>query len=958
MISFMIPKGAVRYTLLPDLMSRFHGLFSGGFHYLPYILALVYQAVRLLPRNHPYFLQENIGRYGVRHVMAEAANNIRFSVRNVDQIILYGIILCGLILMVVQIISIGAFLYVGSAMALPTNWTGFFQVATPAQDLAYIMLDLVFGVPDPSGGGGGFFNSCVGLPIVCQDLRGVNVININLAAAGSTLDPTTFSVTSTNASTVFPFAYHKGLHQLFAVYSQGLLVIAVIMVSYFIATILAETAQTGTPFGRRFNKTWAPLRLVMAFGLLMPLTTGLNSSQYLVLYAAKFGSAFATNGWNYFNSTLSENYLGQANSLVSRPSIPDVTGLLQFFFVANVCKTLYESIEDKAGNQIYHIKPYVHGPENATPNTYPLTSIVSDGNFNDALNMIGTGNNVMIISFGDLNPTKYSKERGHVRPLCGQLRWVIADPRPSGVPLPGGAEPGVAYIQKVYLTALVGNFLNFSGLFSGATTPPETGGSNRRYRNFVMHHAPEILAKDLNDGANAAYIDTEYKRQIEDNVLYNATNYNLNKVFADALALQIGSMSAWPNTFAGIPYPLNQKGWAAAGIWYNTIASLNGNMTMAAVNLPVPYKYPEILEKLASIKAKFTKDVDPLTKFDPQAPGLDDISKYISSENALKFAEVLSKAYKAWDPADSATTHNKLTGSPIMDAISSLVGTNGLYDMRNNPNTHPLAQIVGIGRSLVEAAVRNLGYATIATAGGIAMGDVLGPFAGQLGATAASMFVTISMMALTIGFVLFYVVPFMPFIYFYFAVGGWIKGIFEAMVGAPLWALAHIRIDAHGLPGNAALNGYFLIFEVFLRPILIVFGLLASISTFAALVSVLNSVYPQVTANIAGYDIEKELSGTSFSTIQYMRGKVDQFFFTVIYGVIVYMMGMSSFKLIDLIPNNILRWMGSSVATFNDQREDPAANLASKASLGAQQSLSRIGSGLQSMTRLASPTSR
>lgn len=180
------------------------------------------------------------------------------------------------------------------------------------------------------------------------------------------------------------------------------------------------------------------------------------------------------------------------------------------------------------------------------------------------------------------------------------------------------------------------------------------------------------------------------------------------------------------------------------------------------------------------------------------------------------------------------------------------------------------------------------------------------------------------------------------------------KGIFEAMVGAPLWALAHIRIDAHGLPGNAALNGYFLIFEVMIRPILIVFGLLASISLFSALVSVLNSVFPIATSNIAGYDIDTELSPlTTVSTIDSMRGRVDQFFYTVIYAVVVYMMGMSSFKLIDTIPNNILRWMGASVATFNDQREDPAQGLTSKASMGSQQVMSRVGGGLQGLVGLA-----
>ena len=41
-----------------------------------------------------------------------------------------------------------------------------------------------------------------------------------------------------------------------------------------------------------------------------------------------------------------------------------------------------------------------------------------------------------------------------------------------------------------------------------------------------------------------------------------------------------------------------------------------------------------------------------------------------------------------------------------------------------------------------------------------------------------------------------------------------LRGMTELLVGAPLWALAHLRIDGNGLPGETASNGYFLIFEI------------------------------------------------------------------------------------------------------------------------------------------------
>ena len=42
------------------------------------------------------------------------------------------------------------------------------------------------------------------------------------------------------------------------------------------------------------------------------------------------------------------------------------------------------------------------------------------------------------------------------------------------------------------------------------------------------------------------------------------------------------------------------------------------------------------------------------------------------------------------------------------------------------------------------------------------------------------------------------------------------------------------------------------------------------------------------------------------------------------------MMATGFFKLIDQVPNNILRWMGVSVSTFSEAAGDPAGQLIDK----------------------------
>jgi hypothetical protein len=77
-----------------------------------------------------------------------------------------------------------------------------------------------------------------------------------------------------------------------------------------------------------------------------------------------------------------------------------------------------------------------------------------------------------------------------------------------------------------------------------------------------------------------------------------------------------------------------------------------------------------------------------------------------------------------------------------------------------------------------------------------------------------------------------------------------------------------------------------------------------------------------------------------------MRGLVDQFFFTVMYAIIVYMMGMASFKLIDAVPDKILRWLGKDGGAFSDQAGNAPDGLMTRMSIGANEmagNLSKLG---------------
>ncbi|MCB1651520.1 MAG: DotA/TraY family protein [Alphaproteobacteria bacterium] len=926
--------------VLPGFIPRFRELFGSGFQYIPYFVALVYGAVRLLPPEHPYLNAANIGRYGLRHVMAEAANRLTLSWRHVDQILLFILVMVGMVMMVMQLFLLGLTVFVppaAAAVAFPSNFAQFFLTPDPAQDLAHIMMDMVFGVP-------GVFDSCISTAVACEDAKG-NPIVANVAlASGWGMEPANF-----------PMAMHLGLHQMFNLYSTGLLVVATMMGIYFIVTVVAETMQSGTAFGKRYNHVWAPIRMVVAFGLLIPVGYGLNSAQYIVLYAAKFGSGFATNGWIYFNDVLEDAHgaafknlasgmSADATGLVAPPKVPEIGGLLQFMHVARTCYHAEKILHPDAADEI---KPYmVKDPLAANPfkEIESPTAVNATNNY-AAMIAFAAGENQVRIRFGrfdDDEPDEYSLWSGKVAPICGELILPLADPRAVA-----DQEKGVMMMQRLYLEFIRWAWFDFA---NGGTD-----GVSMQPLSFVKQYTSIANFDPNNDVMPDSSFITAWVSVF--------SIYISQALMGDPNAG--GAVPAPVDTWTGGDVPaikemensgewtrdpiLEDKGWAGAAIWYNKIAEMNGEITTAALNIPYPNRYPAVMERVYEVKRKGKGNVvDFATRFQPEAAGAavaGDLRNANDGELALAYWE----AFQFWkDSGAMSTPYTSSSGNQIRDILNVLLGTSGVFSMREHPDAHPLAQLSTAGRGLIEASLRNLAGAAVGGGSGV-LAETVSKAVGVGIKQVSGFLVTFGMLSLTAGFILFYIVPFLPFIYFMFGVGGWVKGIFEAMVGAPLWALAHIRIDGNGLSGQAALSGYYLIFEIFLRPILMVFGLLASISTFSALVSVLNMIFDLVVSNVGGFDTTTELTGAAPSKLADMRDAIDEFFFTIIYVVIVYLMGMSSFKLVDLIPNQILRWMGQSITTFNDQRENAAETLTGKATVGMQQGTQAIGGGLKKL---------
>ncbi len=878
--------------MLPQVSPRMHNLLGSGFSFIAYLIAQIFSSVRLLPANHPYLLQGNVGRFSIRHTVFEAWRHLTFDWRHIDQVLIFFVILGGLIILVMQValLFIGIFTMSSAlALSMPAYFDTMFITPNPLDDIAFITMDRVFGIPD-------LFNSCVAMGVPCFAGTQYNPENI-------IVDP------------MFPTPFHIAFHQFLSAYSYGLMYVAAIIIVYFVITVVGETAQTGTPFGQRFNHVWAPLRLVVALGLLIPTASGLNSAQYIVLYAAKFGSSFATNGWNMFLTGAGLpggglTILGTPDTLVGIPEAPPVNSLLEYGSSLGACIITQRFFYNR------EIKGYLVNPSgmNAAASRIDLDT---DPTYDQALAFSNYGD--LYFVFGEYKEEAngqpfYTGHPAFIKPWCGEVVMQITD-------VADAYSPGSRVILELYYLVVVQ--LLWQDAVSIAPTWSTTLSLGGIGNNAVRKHVAGYPGHDTTINV-AETTDLEIMR-----IGYQA--------YVEA-AIQIGlNMQRAAPSWA----EMDDYGWAGAGIWYNKIAELNGMMVGAVNALPIVRSFPQTMEDVKKEREKYDQDMSGPERYMPRRSDGTEIT--LKDTTQYKEAEAMYAAYKVWGDKMSVA---KPTGNIFVDAIHAFFGTKGLYNMAKNTDVHPLAQLVGVGKSLVESSIRNLGASAFAgLAGGLA--NIMGFHnAGNFASVASSIVSKIAMFGLTAGFLLFYVVPFMPFLYFFFAMGVWVKTILEAMVGVPLWALAHLRIDGNGLPGSAAMSGYYLIFEVFLRPICIVFGLLAAVAIFGAQVKILHQIWPLVTSNMTGFEADSLTppAPDQLGGVIWFRGLVDQFFFTLIYTFIVYMMALASFKLIDLVPDYIMRWMGSSVATFGDIYKDEVSALPSRAAIGVGAVMQQVGS--------------
>jgi len=833
------------------------------------LIASIFAAHGLFPRNHPALLGVNGARLTLAEVISTGWRNVSFTKERLPQALIFCAVIISLGCSVIAIFAFLLAMVSGSAHAqtLPTG-PSMFVAPSPDTDLALGWMNWLF----------------LAKPMATDYLNALpssTTTAVGGCAAGVQCMPM-----GAGDSMALSTIIQKAFTSVLGFYSDAILVIAAVVLFYHLTSMIVETAHHGVAMGRRANQVWAPIRLVVAIGLLVPIgAAGLNSGQYILLQIAAWGSGLASNAWAYFLYNLKEDTSGYVP-----PSAPYDRATVQNIYAAAACHMAWNTIVGSG--------------------TVPTTALIPDDGFPEP------------------NPDGSIKwsytpvgDPGSVDPTWEDLCGFYVQPAPAG-------SAGFTTIGSD--TTIAGNVQTaVEKAFTDMAATAVTNGVQD-----VQCFMPSSYFPTGTTNANCPKGDVGWAPPNQDlEPMISSYESNLQTDLSTAAAGLSGSMDA------AIAMSTD-CGWACAGAYWNTFARLQGELTSLPHDMLPKTAPPQIFRLIRENKIKRDTTEAEVAKIMMKFQQWVDRG-YNSAISGVMVPAMTGATdqQSALLTAEAGIMQNGAQDKPhymdyIFEGVDFIASMDGVWNA--NPKTcstascftlgvqftsyNPLAEIAAFGHSNLNAAydifdeyiilsAATSGLKDASAAAGIIGGlRVIGPLAkafqsvstGASGVTEAigSVIGTIVVVFFTAGFLLAYFLPLIPFYRFLFGILSWFLSLLEGVVSIPLVALAHLTPEGEGFMGDKAKGAYYYTFDIFLRPILMVFGLIAGFLIFDLAASIMNLLYTTAVAGAGG------ISNGHFTLARLT--------YSIIYVVILYISCNKCFQLIDWLPEHAIKWMGGS----------------------------------------------
>ncbi len=621
------------------------------------------------------------------------------------------------------------------------------------------------------------------------------------------------------------------------IFNGAILTIGGILAAYTVLAGTLGTAHDGEMLGKKFSSVWIPIRYSVGTAVILPvLPGGYCIMSKLVAMAIGMGVGLAGAVWDGYL----EQPLQSANVTYPTTGRDEIIKLAENAFTASVCVNAYQTFVANYDK-----------PNNDDILGYRAKYVFTRG----------------VDSLGNLT---YGYQGGDTaKRVCGSI--TMADKA-----------------KNVNSTIPNHNITNVE-----STNPGYLGNLDNLFKTVDITPINSASVKEtikLADAMDALAIQAVADKNIE----ANSKNY-YDKIEAAADSYMTSMQSAAKSIPQAKEANEKNYGWILAGAYFNNIVHSNDQIHKALSAYPV---------------SKASKNL----AFNNISYG--DMANYLIADQVLSHSE--EKKLIGSTNQKSETVENGDSGFGISawigNKLASMVSGINLFELKNDTR-HPVIIINEMGNRIlgVWTGFLALTVATEVTAtaikdeSGTVVGQALSlggviPVGAAAGATIAAINTTLKFVMapitalLIVGFTCAYLIPMIPFIMWLGCIGGWVIQCIIAIIVAPLWAVMHLHPNGDDLTGHGG-NGYSMLMGLLLRPVLLIFGFIASIGVSSVLGEFINKIYFQVFA-FSGANVNGWLA---FITM--LAG-------TTIYAVIMFSFIKKTHSIMHVIPDEIFKWIG------------------------------------------------
>lgn len=688
------------------------------------------------------------------------------------------------------------------------------------------------------------------------------------------------------------------LGTLFNVFNTTIATIAALMIVYVTVVGVIGSAAEGEMMGRKWKSVWIPIRAVLGIALMVPAGSGYSGIQVAMMWVVVQGVGAADVVWN-----TALNYVKLTGSIYKQSSLPseDATPnkqALQALFQGIVCDISERNT--RPAPLAYDTSKYycnVNGATDAKFCSSPLPNI--DPNILAA----------PTINFG----TRTSGLKCGMLEYCSQKVLCNADQ--------GGSEDSLACItckaQRAALSGIIATFTNIAQAMTNADyayrcfMDDSDTGSCKIDQQWIQQYCTANKISDctaktgpfprdsLNKpNASETAVKNIYwpfwqqlepsldKKDVLKTVSDNYT-YALEQATQEYIARYGGSGQEFDKLLDQALIEAAANGWIVAGAFYNSLARASTN---SAASL-VAGRNPTL---------KFTTDT-PDVNTNPEYR-----VNYTAAAALLTASEVANGVNKDKEPPSPKPTDS------MTDAISKAQGSFQAM-LTGDAAANPLLalQLTGAyflwlaqGMFLLMflgapalAALASLGSVQIAGFG-FAEGAPGAALRTSLGYFVVPLLYLVLAFLFTTGALLGVYVPLIPAIVFTFGAIAWLISVIEMMVAGPIVALGIMSPSGQHEILSKAEHGFMNLVGIFLRPSLMIFGLIASLLLAVVVVRMVNFMFWTIMGNTL---ILGSVWGVGFVIA------------VLIYMYIIVAALNKCFSLINTVPVQVMRWIGGQM---------------------------------------------